>query len=154
MLSILTYNREIMRQFQNQKNSKNRKTISNQYTSESWNDLYSVSDKTNTYATLLNQAKSWGGEGGAQDVGSISGSGRSPGEGYSNPLLYSCLENPMDRGAWQATVHGVAKSGTWLSTHTHTHTHRYGYGYRYRYRHRHKYRYRYILHLFYLLTCQ
>ena len=42
------------------------------------------------------------------------GSGRAPGGGYSNPLLYSCLENPMDRGAWQATVHRVTKSQTWL----------------------------------------
>ena len=46
----------------------------------------------------------------AGDPGSIPGSGRSPGEGNSNPLQYSCLENPMDRGAWQATLHGVAKS--------------------------------------------
>ena len=44
------------------------------------------------------------------DVGSISGSGRSPGIGNGNPLQYSCLENPMDRGAWQAPVHGVVKS--------------------------------------------
>ena len=43
-------------------------------------------------------------------VGSIPGLGRSPGGGHDNPLQYSCLENPMDRGAWQATVHGVAKS--------------------------------------------
>ena len=48
------------------------------------------------------------------DPGSIPGSGRSPGEGNGNPLQYSCLENPMDRGAWQATVHGVAKSRTQL----------------------------------------
>ena len=47
-----------------------------------------------------------------RDVGSISGSERSPGGGHGNPLQYSCLENPMDRGAWQATVHGVAKSWT------------------------------------------
>ena len=40
----------------------------------------------------------------------IPGSGRSPGGGHGNPLQYSCLENPMDRGAWRATVHGVAKS--------------------------------------------
>ena len=44
--------------------------------------------------------------------GSIAGSGRSPGEGSGDPFQYSCLENPMDRGAWQATVHGVAKSWT------------------------------------------
>ena len=47
-----------------------------------------------------------------QNLGSISGSGSSPGEGNGNPLQYSCLENPMDRGAWQATVHRVAKSWT------------------------------------------
>ena len=46
------------------------------------------------------------------DPGSIPRSGRSPGEGNGNPLQYSCLENPMDRGAWQATVHGAAKSQT------------------------------------------
>ena len=44
------------------------------------------------------------------NLGSIPGSGRSPGEGNGNPFQYSCLENPMDRGAWWATVHGVAKS--------------------------------------------
>ena len=48
-------------------------------------------------------------------------SGRSPG-GNGSPLQYSCLKNPMDRGAWQATVHGVPKSWTWLSDWTHTHT--------------------------------
>ena len=45
-----------------------------------------------------------------RDMGSISVSGRYPGEGNGNPLQYSCLENPMDREAWQATVHGVAES--------------------------------------------
>ena len=45
----------------------------------------------------------------AGDPNLVSGSGRSPGEGNGNPLQYSCLENPMDRGAWQATVHGVAR---------------------------------------------
>ena len=53
----------------------------------------------------------------AGDVGSIPGSGRSPGEGNGNPLQYSCLEKSMDRGAWRATVHGVAKSQTQLSMH-------------------------------------
>ena len=48
----------------------------------------------------------------AGDLGSIPGSGRSPGEGNGNPFQYSCLENPMDEGVWQATVHGVAKSHT------------------------------------------
>ena len=56
--------------------------------------------------------------GGAGDVGSIPGSGRSPGEGNGNPFQYSCLENPMDRGAWCATVHGVAKSRTPLSNYS------------------------------------
>ena len=48
----------------------------------------------------------------AGDVGSIPGLGRSPGEGNGNPLQYSCLENSMDRGAWWAIVHGIAKSQT------------------------------------------
>ena len=47
--------------------------------------------------------------------GLIPGLGRSPRDGNGNPLQYSCLENPMDRGAWQATVHGVTKSWTRLS---------------------------------------
>ena len=48
----------------------------------------------------------------ARDLGSIPGSERSPGEGNANPLQYFCLGNPMNRGAWQATGHGVAKSQT------------------------------------------
>ena len=55
----------------------------------------------------------------AGDMNSIPGPGRSPGEGNGKPLQYSCLENPMDRGAWRAVVHGVTKSQTRLSTHTH-----------------------------------
>ena len=51
----------------------------------------------------------------AGDPGSIPGLGRSPGEGNGNPLQDYCLENPMDRGAWWATAHGVAKSQTRLS---------------------------------------
>ena len=47
-----------------------------------------------------------------RDEGSIPGLGRSSGEGASNPFQYSCLENPMDRGAWKDTVHGVTKSQT------------------------------------------
>ena len=50
----------------------------------------------------------------AEDEGSIPGLGRSPGEGNGNPLQYSCLEHPMDKGAWWATVHNVAKSQTQL----------------------------------------
>ena len=49
-----------------------------------------------------------------REVGSILELGRSPGEGNGNPLQYSCLENPIDRGAWRATVHWVAKSQTQL----------------------------------------
>ena len=49
-----------------------------------------------------------------RDTASLPGSGRSPGGGHSNPLQYSCLENPTDRGAWQVIVHRVAKSQTRL----------------------------------------
>ena len=55
----------------------------------------------------------------ARDAGSIPESVRSPGVGNGNPLQYSCLENYTDRGAWQATVHVVAKSQVRLSTHNH-----------------------------------
>ena len=56
-----------------------------------------------------------------RDTGSFLGWGRSPGGGQGNPLQHSCLENPMDRGAWQATVHRVAKSQTQFSIHACTH---------------------------------
>ena len=56
--------------------------------------------------------------GDAGDMGSIPGSGRSSGVGYSNTRQYSCLENSMDRGVWRVTVHGVAKGQTQLSMHT------------------------------------
>ena len=61
-----------------------------------------------------------------EDNVSIPESGRSPGGGHSTPLQYSCLENSMDRGAWWAAIHGVAKSWIRLSVHagTHTHTHK------------------------------
>ena len=52
--------------------------------------------------------------GGIRDMASIPGSGRSPGGGHGHPLQYSCLENPMDRGVWQAAVHRVEKDWTWL----------------------------------------
>ena len=52
--------------------------------------------------------------GDVRGLGSIPGLGRSPGEGHGNPLQYSCLEHPMDRGAWRATVHGVTESQTRL----------------------------------------
>ena len=66
--------------------------------------------------------------GDTRDMGSIPGSERSPGVGNGNPLQYSCLENPMDKGDWQATVHRVSESNvtkharTHARTHTHTHT--------------------------------
>ena len=76
----------------------------------------------NLYLSFVNSSSGsdWFSDGKASacnegDLGSIPGSGSSPGEGNGNPLQYSCLENPMDEGAWWATVHGVAKSGTRLS---------------------------------------
>ena len=62
---------------------------------------------------------------------SIPGLGRSPGGGNGNPLQYSCLENPTDRGAGLAAVHGLAKGRTRLrdSAHTHTHTHTHTHGF-------------------------
>ena len=77
-----------------------------------------------------------GNAGDIRDVGSIPGLGRSSGGGHGNPLQYSCLENAMDRGAWQATVHRVTVSDATeasyhacmhMHTHTHTHTHTYIY---------------------------
>ena len=80
--------------------------------------------KTQTTQSVFNDIRKWllchfiGFPGGsddeeyaynAGDLGLIPGSGRSPGEGHGNPLQYSCLENPMDRGAWQAAVHGVTE---------------------------------------------
>ena len=58
--------------------------------------------------------------GDARDMGSIPGLGKSPGVGNGCPPQYSCLENSVDRGAWQATAHAAAASQTQLSTHTHT----------------------------------
>ena len=57
-----------------------------------------------------------------RDVSSVSGSGGSPGEGHGNPLQYSCLENPMNRGAWWATVHGEAKESDMMEVTSCTHT--------------------------------
>ena len=56
--------------------------------------------------------------GDARDAGSISGFGRSPGGGNGNPLQYSCLKNPLDRGSWWATVYGAAESHIRLSMYT------------------------------------
>ena len=60
----------------------------------------------------LSSKESTGNVGGARDAGLIPGSGRSPGGENGNPLQYSCLENPKNRGVWRATVHRVAKSWT------------------------------------------
>ena len=68
-----------------------------------------------SYASFLGSSNSKRSACNAGDLESISGLGRSPGEGHGNPLQCSCLENPMDRGAWQATIPGVAKSRTQLS---------------------------------------
>ena len=69
---------------------------------------------------MLVVKKSPANSGDAGDVRLIPGFGRSPGGGNVNPLQYSHLENPIDRGAWLATVHEVTKNQTWLSIHTHT----------------------------------
>ena len=58
--------------------------------------------------------------GDTRDMGLSPGSGRSSGEGNGNSLQYSCLESPMDRGAWRDTTHGAAKSRTRLRAHAHT----------------------------------
>ena len=58
-----------------------------------------------------------------RDLDSIPGLGKSPEGGHGNPLQYSCLENPMDRGAWWAIVHGAAESDMTEHAHTHLHTH-------------------------------
>ena len=62
-----------------------------------------------------------------RDMGSVPGSGRSPGGGNGNPLQYSCLHNSMDRGALCTIVHGITKSPTWLSNWAHTHWYQLGY---------------------------
>ena len=84
--------------------------------------------------SLMNRMAPWlgfpGGDSGKElachcrrwkDLDSIPGLGRSPGGGHGNPFQYSCLENPMDRGTWRATVHGVSKSQTRLNDWAHTH---------------------------------
>ena len=76
------------------------------YGSRDWHGLAGSSSPL--WASQVDQCRRHG------DPGSVLESGRSPGEGCGSPLQYSCLENLMDRGAWQATVHRVAKSWTWL----------------------------------------
>ena len=77
--------------------------------------LYQVVQVLNCYGLNSGGSEVKASASNAGDLGSIPGSGRSPGEGNGNPLQDSCLENPMDGGAWWATVHGVAKSQTRLS---------------------------------------
>ena len=78
--------------------------------------LYLILPFTWSYRSFLHSWVSQESACNAGDLGSIPGSGRSPGEGNSNPLQYSCLENPTDRGAWQVTVHGVTRVGHDLVT--------------------------------------
>ena len=77
-----------------------------------WSDLHFTQDIYGASQLVLMVKNLPANAGG---VGSIPGSGRSLGEGNGNPLQYPCLGNPMDRGAWRATVHGVPKSGTQLN---------------------------------------
>jgi len=77
-----------------------------------WHSAYFMVQLSHLYPFLVAQKKSARNRGG---LGSVPRSRRSQWEGHGNPLEYPCLENPMDRGAWWATVHGVAKSRTWLS---------------------------------------
>ena len=73
-----------------------------------WAAVYGVSQSWTRLKQLSSSSS-------AGDLGSVPGSGRSPGERNGYPLQYSCLENSMDRGAWQATIHRITKSGTRLS---------------------------------------
>ena len=95
-------------------------------------NVMTVSNNTVLFTWKLEENRSWKGfpggsgvknlpanTGDTRDTCSIPGLGRPPGGGNGNPLQYSCLKNPMDRGAWQATVHGVAKSWIWLSDWAH-----------------------------------
>ena len=77
-------------------------------------------NKSSHVALVVKNPPANGGD--SRDTGSIPALGRSPGEGNGDPLQYSCLGNPVDRGIWQSTVHGVTKSWAQLSTCTHTHT--------------------------------
>ena len=82
-----------------------------------FSSVYSLMSSTHSVCLMVFAGGSDGNESAynAGDSGSISGSGRSPGEGKGCPLQYSRLENSMDRGVWRATVHGVTKSWTQLS---------------------------------------
>ena len=78
-------------------------------------NFLSVNENNNRVDMKFNGSDSKESACNAEDLGSVPGSGRSPGEGNRKPLYYSCLENPMYRRAWQATVHRVTKSQTRLS---------------------------------------
>ena len=69
-------------------------------------------DRFGTHQEVLVEKNLPASVGDLRDMGSIPGLGRPPGGGHGNPLQYSCLENPMDRGVWWATVHGVTKNQT------------------------------------------
>ena len=92
-----------------------------QYSIITYNGKESEKESICMYVCMYNLGFPCGSDGKAGDPGSIPGSGRSLGEGNGKPLQYSCLENPMDRAAWRATVHGVAKSRTRLSDFTSLH---------------------------------
>ena len=83
-----------------------------------FNNTFSYSTGTSQVAPVVKNPPA-----NAGDLDSIPGWGGSPGEGNGNPLQYSCLENPMDRGAWRAAVLGVPKSDITERMHTHTYTH-------------------------------
>ena len=80
---------------------------------------YSISCWTSQMALVVKNLPAKAGD--VRDVDSVPGLGRSPGGGHGNPLQNPCPENPMDRGAWRATAHGVAKSQTWLKRLSTTH---------------------------------
>ena len=75
------------------------------------NSLISSNTQFRGYSGFPSGSESKASARNAEDLGFIPWLGRSPGEGNGNPLQYSCLENPMDRGAWQATVHGLQRVG-------------------------------------------
>ena len=86
-----------------------------------WPSLIMLSTDSSPHMVLSPSHMTYYQAGDAGDADSTPGSGSFPGGGNGNPLQYSCLENPMDRGAWRATVHGVAKSRTWLKDWAHIH---------------------------------
>ena len=77
-----------------------------------WAAIYGVAQSRTRLKQLTSDKELPANAGDVRDLDSIPGSARSPGGGHGNPLQYSCLENPMDRGAWQATVHRVTTSQT------------------------------------------